>query len=213
MRSEKEDKATRRSDRSQKNSDELTMDKQEEESNNDEEITRNCNNCFYCVRIVQAGDHLLCACINGERELEARFFDFKWWVLCQNDARCWKSDPKKQEKQLETEMPTPSSEAIMVSLGDEIISSSSKRDALQTLEKYRRNFPTQRKEKPRKSAVSEKANSERNCHNCYFCVTERNISGACWCHCSNPARSVEVSPGIPWVESKPDLPCWKSRQE
>ncbi len=213
MRSEKEDKTTRRSVRSQEDPDEFTMDKEAEESNNNEEFTRRCNNCFYCVRIIKAGDDLLCACINGERELEARFFDFKWWVLCQSDARCWKSDPKKQEERLESEMLTSASESIMVSLRDEIISSSSKREALQTLEKYRKDIPAQKKDRPKKAPVSKKETSERSCHNCYFCVTERTISGAYWCHCSNPARSIEVSPGIPWVESRPDLPCWKAKQE
>lgn len=213
MRSGKKDETTRGSARSENEPEKLTEEREVDEHNYEEEEVRSCNNCLFCVRIIKAGENLLCACTNGERELEARFYDFKWWVLCQNDARCWKSNPRKQEKKLEPEMPTPASQAIIVSLRDEIISSSSKREALLTLEKYRRDIPAQKKERPKKPSVPTKVVSERSCHNCYFCVTERTISDASWCHCSNPARSIEVSPGIPWVESRPDLPCWKAKQE
>ncbi len=213
MRSGKKDKTTRGSTRSQKELDTLTIDREDKNNNDDDRLIQNCTSCHYCVRIIMAEDTLLCACTNGQRELEARFFDFKWWVLCQDDARCWTSDSKKREKPLEPEMPIPGTETIVGSLRDEIIASASKREALQTLEKYRRDIPITEKKKPKKSGVPKKVTAERSCHNCYFCVTERTISGASWCHCSNPARSVDVSPGKPWVESRLDLPCWKSRQE
>jgi hypothetical protein len=213
MRSGKKDKTTRRPTRSQKELDTPTIDNEDKNNNDVEEFVPSCTNCFYCARVIKAGNSLLCACTNGQRELEARFFDFKWWVLYQSHARCWKIDPKKREKQFEPEMLTPEAEVVVESLRDEIISSSSKREALQTLEKYRKMPPARKDKKPKKPRVSKKAVSLRGCQNCYYCVTERSLSGSSWCHCSNPGRSIEANPGTPWVKSRLNLPCWKARQD
>jgi hypothetical protein len=232
-------------------------DTDKEDTNNRaiQETSENCTNCFYCARVMKVGDTLLCACTNSLRELEARYFEFKWWVLCQNHAGCWEGNPDRgrdriqkhsikpktregQEietvetqlrtkdptsstsdttetisKRFEPEIPTPEVEAAVKFLRDEIISSSSKREALQTIEKYRKETPVRRKKKPEKPVSSEKTSLMKKCQNCYFCVAERTIGGSYWCHCTNLSRTTEERPGKSWVKGRINLPCWKSREE
>jgi len=243
--------AKKTSEKIRKESDTPTTDEEDKNTHIIEEVFECCTSCFNCVRVIKVENTELCACTNSQRELEARYFDFRWWVLCQNHAGCWKSKSKKgldithgtlidldseEDKKtkemeiqqddddmtrptiyaietssdvVEPEIPTPETEAAVEFLRDEIISNSSKREALQTLEKYRKALPVKREKKPEKPIVSEKASPVKRCQNCYFCVAERNIGGSCWCHCTNPGRSTKESPGKSWVKSRLNLPCWR----
>jgi len=97
-------------------------------------------------------------------------------------------------------------------LQSEVKSSESKRAARKTLEKYRKDQPISKK-KEVTPVISEKRAPIKRCQNCYFCIGERKVSGSCWCHCTNPARSThEVAKGS-WVKSRMNLPCWKPPQE
>lgn len=97
-------------------------------------------------------------------------------------------------------------------LQDEIKTSESKRAARKTLEKYRKNQPVVKK-KEAKPIVSEKRAPIKRCQNCYFCVGERKVSGSCWCHCTNPARSTHAVAKGSWVKSRMNLPCWKAPKD
>jgi hypothetical protein len=105
----------------------------------------------------------------------------------------------------------PETEMALTFLRDEVISSSSKRKALATIEKYRKDPPAKRdRKKKAKSATSEKISPVKSCQNCYFCAAQRSISGSIWCHCTNPGRSTEATAtGKSWVKSQLNLPCWK----
>jgi hypothetical protein len=97
-------------------------------------------------------------------------------------------------------------------LQDEVKSSESKRAAQKTLEKYRKAKPISKKETT-SVIVSEKRAPIKRCQNCYFCVKEKKVSGSCWCHCTNPARSTHAVAKGSWVKSRMNLPCWKPPQE
>ncbi|MDH4214178.1 MAG: hypothetical protein OEV85_09675 [Candidatus Thorarchaeota archaeon] len=218
-----------------------------------EEISKSCQNCFYCAHVVKLDDTLLCACTNSEREHETAYSN-KWWVIGQDNPRCWKNPPKSEldamqrlnidhasesdqtrdrgDGQLDkvdsillgAGKPKTSSESIKASeqapetvaavefLRDELRLSSSRKTALETLKKYRKDAPIAKEKIKEQPIVSEKISPVRRCQNCYFCVAERTLSGSCWCHCSNPGRSIEAIPGKPWVKSKLNLPCWKAMQ-
>jgi hypothetical protein len=246
--------ARKRLDRFRKEPDIVTTDEEDTNNNIIKEVFEKCTSCFYCARIIKVGESVLCACTNSQRELEARYFDFKWWVSCQNHVGCWKSNPnrdfdailrrrielrlevgqKEIEKEvktddanlprptieiietssdvLEPEIPTPETEAAVKFLRDEITTSSSKREALQTLQKYRKAALVKREKKPDTPVVSEESSLVKRCQNCYFCAAERIIGGSCWCHCTNVGRSTTESSGKPWVKSRLNLPCWKTTQ-
>jgi len=97
-------------------------------------------------------------------------------------------------------------------LQGEVKSSESKRAARKTLEKYRK-VETISKKKEIAPIVSEKRAPIKRCQNCYFCVKEKKVSGSCWCHCTNPARSTHAVAKGSWVKSRMNLPCWKAPQE
>jgi len=235
--------------------DSSTSEKTMEKNADVEEIFESCQGCFYSTRVVRVVETLLCACTNSERELEARYSNYKWWVISQKKPRCWRSPPKsaidailrrrielysedgqnieRREVQLDEANPirpvagdtkissvsieatelTPKTQAAVEFLRDELITSSSRRGALKTLEKYRKELPVVREKKKEKPVISEKMSPMRRCQNCYFCVAKRSFNGVYWCHCSNPGRSIEASPGISWVKSRLNLPCWKPLQD
>ncbi|MGY5872564.1 MAG: hypothetical protein RTV72_09980 [Candidatus Thorarchaeota archaeon] len=56
-------------------------------------VFESCQSCFYCANVKLLGDHIICACTNAERELEARYARFKWWVISQPNPSCWTSPP------------------------------------------------------------------------------------------------------------------------
>ncbi|MFW9843535.1 MAG: hypothetical protein ACFFEV_03050 [Candidatus Thorarchaeota archaeon] len=87
-----------------------------------------------------------------------------------------------------------------------------KRAARKTLDKYRKEQPDAKKKK-RALGVSEKRAPIKRCQSCYFCVGEKKISGSCWCHCTNSARSTHAVVKGSWVKSRMNLPCWKDPQE
>jgi hypothetical protein len=206
-----------------------------------------CQTCFYCTRVLKVGESFLCACTNNERKLESRYFEYKWWVICQDNPPCWKSPPKSsmdsilrrniehtledeqtheetefREKETPPHKPPvivteldPETEKALAFLRDEVISVSSKRKALETIEKYRKE-PLAKREKEKKKApvVSEKVSPVKTCQNCYYCAAQRTVGGSIWCHCSNPGRSIDAtSTGKSWVKSTIDLPCWKALKE
>lgn len=214
-----------------------------------EKISENCQSCFYCTRIINVGDTPLCACSNSEREGEARYFDYRWWVICQDHLGCWKSPPKSsvdevhrrktkpesikdagqsgreaqtqgipsEQKRKPPEVITeldPETERELAILRDDVISSALRRKALQTIEKYRKDPPRKRGRKKKKApVVSEKTSPVKKCQNCYYCASQRTLSGSCWCRCSNPGRSIEITGGGVWIKSKLNLPCWKRMEE
>jgi hypothetical protein len=207
-----------------------------------------CQTCFYCTRVLKVGESFLCSCTNNERKLESRYFEYKWWVICQDNPPCWKSPPmgsadailhrkfeapseseqeaEKTEVMVEKRSPThrppeivteldPETEKALAFLRDEVISVSSKRKALETIEKYRKEPPAkQEKKKKRASVVSEKISPVNTCQNCYYCAAQRTVGGSVWCHCSNPGRSIDAtSTGKSWVKNTINLPCWKAVKE
>lgn len=96
-------------------------------------------------------------------------------------------------------------------LENEITSGEAKREARKKLEKYRKDTPVpKKKETP---IISEKRAPVKACQNCYFCVKEKKVSGSCWCHCTNSARSTHAVVKGSWVKSRLNLPCWKQSQE
>jgi hypothetical protein len=97
-------------------------------------------------------------------------------------------------------------------LRHEIVTSEAKRNARKTLEKYRKDYasPMMKKEK---IVISEKHTPLKNCQSCYFSIREKRISGSCWCHCTNPARSAQVVAKGSWVKSGLNLPCWKPQSD
>jgi hypothetical protein len=220
--------------------------RREERKTDVEDFSENCQTCFYCARVIKVGESLLCACTNRERKLEARYFNYKWWVICQDNPGCWKSSPKSNtdailrrksepladsaKVQPDDELPVtsdqlirkppevlteldPETEMALAFLRDEVISSSSKRKALETIEKYRKDPPTKRPRKKKTPVLSEKIPPVKKCQNCYYCAAQRTIGGSCWCHCSNPGRSIEAISGKAWIKSQLNLPCWKPMQE
>ncbi len=96
-------------------------------------------------------------------------------------------------------------------LQDEVTTSVSKREARETLEKYRKDIPVTKKSAS--PIVSEKMAPVKSCQNCYFCIGERKLGGSCWCNCSNPGRSSHAVSKGSWVKSRLNLPCWKPTQE
>jgi hypothetical protein len=97
-------------------------------------------------------------------------------------------------------------------LEHEITSIEAKRKARQTLDKYRKDEPIFEK-KGKSPVVSEKRAPIKRCQNCYFCAMEKKISGSCWCHCTNPARSTHAVVKGGWVKSRMNLHCWKPMQD
>jgi len=97
-------------------------------------------------------------------------------------------------------------------LDDEISSSEAKRKARQTLEKYRKDESIAAK-KEVSPVVSDTRAPIKRCQNCYFCAKEKKISGSCWCHCTNPARSTHAVVRAGWVKSRMNLPCWRPMEE
>lgn len=97
-------------------------------------------------------------------------------------------------------------------LQGEVKSSESKRAARKTLKKYRKDRPISKK-KEVAPIISEKRAPIKRCQNCYFCVGGRKVTGSCWCHCSNPARSTHAVAKGSWVKSRMNLPCWKAPQD
>jgi hypothetical protein len=191
--------------------------------------SENCQNCFYCTHVLKVGESFLCACTNNARELEARYFKYKWWVICQDHPPCWMSrpvsgmdairqhriePPADRPHEIVTEL-DPETEEALAFLRDEVISVSSKRKALETIEKYRKEPPIEpRKEKKKAPVVSEKISPVEQCQNCYYCAAQRTLGGSVWCHCSNPARSIDAtSTGKSWVKSTLNLACWKAMKE
>jgi hypothetical protein len=226
----------------------LKEEREEERKADAENFPERCQTCFYCARVIKVGESFLCACKNSERKPEARYFNYKWWVICQDNPGCWKSPPKSSmdailrrkveplpeseqeadeiEGKAGEELPAhkppeivteldPETEMALAFLRDEVISSSSKRKALETIEKYRKDPPAKRPRKRKKKApvVSEKIAPEKKCQNCYYCAAQRTIGGSCWCHCTNPARSIEGTNGKSWIKSQLNLPCWKPMKE
>jgi len=97
-------------------------------------------------------------------------------------------------------------------LENEVSSGEVRRKARQTLEKYRKDTPVFEK-KGISPVVSEKRAPIKRCQNCYFCTKEKKISGSCWCHCTNPARSTHAVVKSGWVKSRMNLPCWKPKED
>lgn len=97
-------------------------------------------------------------------------------------------------------------------LEEEISSGQVRRKARKTLEKYRKDVSIFEK-KGEAPVVSEKKAPIKRCQNCYFCAREKKISGSCWCHCTNPARSTHAMVKGGWVKSRMNLPCWKPMQD
>jgi len=97
-------------------------------------------------------------------------------------------------------------------LQGEVKANESRHAARKTLEKYRKSPPVSTK-KGTAPIVSEKHAPLKRCQNCYFCVGERKVSGSCWCHCTNPARSTHAVAKGSWVKSRMNLPCWKAPQD
>jgi hypothetical protein len=102
--------------------------------------------------------------------------------------------------------------ASVKSLQGEMKSSEAKHATRKTFEKSREKIADSGMKKTA-PIVSEKRTPIKRCQNCYFCVGERKISGSCWCHCTNPARSTHAVVRGSWVKSRMNLPCWKVRQE
>ncbi len=97
-------------------------------------------------------------------------------------------------------------------LENEVSSGEARRKARKTLEKYRKGAPASGK-KGVSPVVSEKKAPIKRCQNCYFCTREKKISGSCWCHCTNPARSTHAVVRAGWVKSRMNLPCWKQMED
>jgi hypothetical protein len=97
-------------------------------------------------------------------------------------------------------------------LQGEVKANESKHAARKTLEKYRREIPVGTKKKVA-PIISEKQAPLKRCQTCYFCVGEKKVSGSCWCHCTNQARSTHAVAKGSWVKSRMNLPCWKAPQE
>jgi len=97
-------------------------------------------------------------------------------------------------------------------LQDDVESGVSKRKAIKTLEKFRKeDIPVTKKSAS--PIISEKISPVKSCQNCYFCVGEKKLSGSCWCHCTNSGRSAHAVSNGSWVKSRLNLPCWKPTQE
>ncbi len=116
--------------------------------------------------------------------------------------------PKPQEEPELTER----AKVAVEFLRHEIVTSEAKRNALKTLEKYRRDYPRPVMKKE-KMVISEKHTPFKNCQSCYFSIRERKISGSYWCHCTNPARSMHAITRGSWVKSGLNLPCWKPQPD
>ena len=96
-------------------------------------------------------------------------------------------------------------------LENEISYSEARRKARKTLEKYRKDVALFEK-KGVSPVASEKRAPIKRCQNCYFCAREKKISGSCWCHCTNPARSTHAVVKGGWVKSRMNLPCWRAME-
>ncbi|MGY5860625.1 MAG: hypothetical protein RTU63_14745 [Candidatus Thorarchaeota archaeon] len=137
-------------------------------------------------------------------------------VTCENDLSAEDeadiAEIMKTQDSMDEPVLTGRMKASVEFLQDEVKSSESKRAASKTLERYRKDPPIS-KMKEVAPIISEKRAPLKRCQSCYFCVGERKVSGSCWCHCTNPARSTHAVAKGSWVKSRMNLPCWKAPQD
>ncbi len=137
-------------------------------------------------------------------------------IACENDVtpedEADIDEIMKTQDMMEEPALTDRMKASVEFLQDEVSSSKSKRAAHKTLEKYRKDPPASKKKKAT-PIISEKRAPIKRCQTCYFCVKEKKVSGSCWCHCTNPARSTHAVAKGSWVKSRMNLPCWKAPQD
>lgn len=104
---------------------------------------------------------------------------------------------------------------------EEYVTMMLKKEAKRTLAKHRKepdlfkekkeetSTLTKKKKKQEPPVMPTKMSLVKRCQNCYYSVGQHTIGGSCWCHCTNPGRSIGDSIGKTWVKSRLNLSCWK----
>jgi hypothetical protein len=107
----------------------------------------------------------------------------------------------------------PSGRPIEDPWGEEYQAKLMKKEALRTIERYRKDEPLKLGlPDNNKPVTSEKMQKLKNCQNCYYCAATKKVGGSWWCQCTNPGRSKQVeSVAHNWVKGRIGLPCWRER--